>query len=308
MTRLADLGTPAVAAALRGEGLSLDFGAACARIRSDVAGLAEAIVAVYGEFAHEPDTAFHDITVAVRRCGGMRAWARSRIEFRADAEVPFEPFPSATHLPLLEWGMNSLFAQRLNHRLLLHAGVVAREDRAIVLPALPGTGKSTLTAALALSGYRLLSDEFGVVGLDDALVYPLLRPAALKNDAIDVIARARPHARLGPRFAGTRKGTVAHLAPDAASWRARGVPARPALLVFPRYVAGAALTVEPMGKARALAKLSANSFNFDMLGPAGFDAAAMLVRHSTVARLTYGDLDEAVAAMGALVAEAGAAP
>lgn len=308
MTRLTDLGAPAVAAALRGAGLSLDFGAARARIRSDVAALAEAIVAVYGEFAHEPDAAFHDVTVAVRRCRGVRDRLRSRIEFCADAEVPFEPFPAATHLPLLEWGMNFLFAQRLNHRLLLHAGVVAYEDRAIVLPALPGTGKSTLTAALALSGFRLLSDEFGVVGLDDARVYPLLRPAALKNDAIDVIARARPHARLGPRFSGTRKGTVAHLAPDAASWRARAVPARPHLLVFPRYAAGAALAVEPMGKARALAKLSANSFNYDMLGPEGFDAAAALVRRSTVARLTYGNLDEAVAAIGALAAETGAAP
>jgi HprK-related kinase A len=302
LSRLSELSTDAVATVLRDAGLSLDFGAARARVHSDVDGLAAAIRDVYGEFAHEPDVAFHDVTVNVRRCGGVHGLLRPRIELCADAEVPFEPFPPATHLPLLEWGMNYLLAQRLNHRLLLHAGVVEIAGRGIVMAALPGAGKSTLTAALALSGFRLLSDEFGVVGLDDGLLHPLLRPAALKNDAIDVIVRHAPRARLGPRFTGTRKGTVAHLAPDAASCRGRAVPVPPAVLLFPRFTAGAALSVEPMTKARAFVKLAANSFNYEILGPDAFDAVGALVRRCTAARMTYGDLPAAIAAIRTLAA------
>lgn len=283
-----------MAAALRGAGLSLDFGAARARIRSDEDALVDALQRVYGAFEHAPGDGFHDLAPVLRRVRGWRRRLRPQIELVADAQVLFEPFPADTHLPMLEWGMNFLLAERTHHRLLLHAGVVADGDRALVMPALPGSGKSTLTAALALSGLRLLSDEFGVVDLDDGTLHAMLRPAALKNDAIDVIARFAPHATLGPRFPGTRKGTVAHLAPDAASYAARHARAVPVLLAFPQWQAGAATRVEPMARSRAFAKLAMNAFNYDVLGPDAFDAVARLVRGCEVARITYGDLREAV--------------
>lgn len=301
MRTLAEWSDDEVAAALAGGGLALDFGAARARLRADVPGLARAVRRVYGAFAHDADARFFEVTAALRRRAGPRRWLAPQIEFVADGEVLFEPFPAATHLPLLEWGMNLLYAQRLGHALLLHAGVVARGDRAVVLPALPGSGKSTLTVALALSGFRLLSDEFGVVGLRDGLLHALLRPAALKEASIEAIARYAPHAVLGPRFPGTRKGTVAHLAPDAASVAARHVPARPALLLFPQFVPGASVRVEPLTRARAFAKLAANAFNYEMLGPDGFDAVGDLVARSRAALLDYGDLAAAVAAVGTLL-------
>lgn len=291
-----------MAAALRGGGLSLDFGAARARIRSDVEALAPAIRRVYGEFPHEAGAAFHDVSVNLRRRRGPRRLLAPQIEAVADADVLFEPFPADTHLPLLEWALNYLLAQRLNHRLLLHAGVVERGGRAIVMPALPGSGKSTLTAALVLSGFRLLSDEFGIVGLDDGLLHAMPRPVALKNASIDVIAAFAPNAVVGPRFPRTRKGTVAHLAPDASSCAARATPAQPALVLFPHYEAGAPVRLERMAKARAFAKLSANSFNYEMLGPDGFEAVGALLARCTVRRLTYGDLAAAVDALRDLLA------
>ena len=132
MTRLADLSLDALAALLAERGLSLDFGAARARIRSDVAGLVPAIQRVYGEFAHDTDSDFHDVAVRLVTRGGARWFTSPRIELESDTDVPFDPFPPETHLPLLEWGINFLLAHRLNHRLLLHAGVVEMGGRAIV--------------------------------------------------------------------------------------------------------------------------------------------------------------------------------
>ncbi|HEX4884601.1 MAG TPA: HprK-related kinase A [Casimicrobiaceae bacterium] len=302
MTRLADVAPGTLAALLAGGGVALDFGAARARIRADVPALVPALQAVYGAFEHDPDARFHDVSVRVHRRGGLRRVVAPQILMDSDADVLFEPFPAATHLPLLEWGINYLFAQRLNHRLLLHAGVVEIDGRAVVMPALPGTGKSTLTAALATAGARLLSDEFGVVDLDDATLHPLVRPVSLKNASIDVIAAFAPHAVMGPRFPGTRKGTVAHLAPDARSYAERGRPTAPGIVLFPRFEAGAAVRVEPMPKARAFAKLAVNSFNYELLGPDGFDAVGRLLQSSLVFRLDYSRLDEAVAAVRDLVA------
>jgi len=75
---------------------------------------------------------------------------------------------------------------------MLHAAVLEKNGRAVVLPGDPGAGKSTLTAALMLSGWRLLSDEITLVDRDDGLLVGLARPVSLKNASIDVIQRAFP--------------------------------------------------------------------------------------------------------------------
>ncbi len=78
--------------------------------------------------------------------GGLRALVAPQIELWVDGATPFERFPRDTPLPLLEWGINYALAARLCCYLLLHAGCVARADAGVLLPAMPGSGKSTLTA------------------------------------------------------------------------------------------------------------------------------------------------------------------
>lgn len=286
---------------LAGQGIGLDFGAASARIRGNVRGLAEAIAYVYGAFCHEDSNAFFDITAQVVPARGIRRYFKPQVKLIVDGEIVFAPFPADTHLPLLEWGMNFYLAQRLGFRLLLHAGVVERNGRAAILAALPGSGKSTLTAALSLRGFRLFSDEFGVVSLEDGNVIPLLRPIALKNESIDVIARFAPEAVIGPRYPKTRKGTVAHLAADAATVARRHEPARPALIIFPRFNPAVHLELQPEKAARAFSRLAVNSFNYEMLGPAAFDAVGRLVEHCPAWNLVYSDLERAIEAIDRLL-------
>jgi len=283
------------------DGIGLDFGAARARIRSDVHELGNVLADIYRSFPLEEPAGFFDVTVRLRRGRGLRRYLRSQIELVFDGETLFAPFPADTHLPMLEWGLNHVLAQRLGFHLLLHAGVVERDGRAVIMPALPGSGKSTLTAALATRGFRLLSDEFGVVRLSDGLFLPLLRPVALKNESIELIATFAPQATIGPRFPKTRKGTVAHMAPDDDSVARRHEPARPALIIFPRYDPGVELEVEPELPSRAFGRLAVNSFDYEMLGPAAFGAVSRLVSSCRVYRLVYRDLDRAVAAVRELL-------
>jgi HprK-related kinase A len=301
--RVADLGPQEVAARLSGRGLALDLGPVRARVRADHASLAEAIRLVYGEYSDGPIGGVFEVTASVEQVGGWRRFLRPQLNFVVDGEAPFEPFPADTHLPLLEWGLNWCIASRCNQFLLLHAGAVERGGRAVLLPAQPGSGKSTLAAALACSGFRLLSDEFGVVSLDDGLLLPLVRPIALKNESIDVIRRFAPGAVIGPSFPRTRKGTVAHLAPNRLSVDDSKVPVRPWVIVFPKFVAGEPCTLEPVPSARAFMKLAGNAFNYDLLGPAAFDAVHGLVAESRCYRLRYGELAEAVSTVGRLLCD-----
>jgi len=294
-------------ARLAGDGLALDFGLVRARVRSDAPALAEALGTVYSAFPLAEPEGFFDVTASLARPRGLRRFWHSQVSFWLDGEEPFEPFPADTHLPLMEWGLNWAIANRFNRHLLLHAGVVERNGLAVLLPALPGSGKSTLTAALANRGFRLLSDEFGVVRLPDAALLPLVRPTALKNESIAVMRGFAPDAVLGPEFPKTRKGTVAHLAPGAESVAKRAVPARAALILFPNFTRGAGIALEPIPKSRAFLKLSTNSFNYELLGPEAFDAVTKLVAACACYRLRFGDLEEAVGKIGALLAAAPAA-
>ncbi len=302
MTRLSECSKRELSEMLADTGIVLDIGAASIRVRSDSPALAQALGTVYGEFPVLDHDAFCEVSASILRVGGARRYFHPQVDFEVDGYRPFEPFPADTHLPLFEWGVNWTLAERFNHCLLLHAGVVEKLGVAIVLPAIPGSGKSTLTAALMLSGYRLLSDEFGVVRFDDGALLPMLKGAALKNASIDVIQARFPRARLGPSFPKTRKGTVAHLSPNAASVTRRHEPALPGLVVFPLYQAGVETVLETMGRSQAFSKLVVNSFNYEIAGPAGFAAACRLIDECDCHRLIYSDLDSAIATIDRLTA------
>jgi len=173
--------------------------------------------------------------------------------------------------------------------------VLERHGRAVILPAPPGSGKSTLTAALSgKGGWRLLSDELTLLELDTGLLVPNPRPVSLKNASIDIIRAYVPDAVLSTPVRDTTKGTVAHMrAPGDAVLRAADC-ARPAWIVFPHYSAGAATTLEPLARAATFMELAGNSFNYSVLGAAGFHALGRLIEQAAGFRFRYSALDEAL--------------
>ena len=161
----------------------------------------------------EPDT-FVDCEVDLVPARSLRRPWRPGVRFLADGTEPFSPLPQGMSLPQLEWGLNWVFAQLASRHLLLHAGALEHRDRGLLLVAAPGSGKSTLTAALALAGMRVLSDEFGVLRLADGCLLPLPKPVSLKNASIALIAARAGHPVIGPTIwrcrrrrwpAGTRR-------------------------------------------------------------------------------------------------------
>lgn len=294
LLRFKETPLPTVAAALAGDGLVLDLGAMTVRVRSAIAELAPALRTVYGEFPFLEPTGFTDVEVELVRSPGLRGMLRPSLRYLSDGMDPFGAQALDMPLPQLEWGMNWSFASLFNQYLLLHAGTLEIDGHGLLLIGEPGSGKSTLTAALALAGARALSDEFGVLRPADGKLLPIPKPVALKNRSIELIRSWSAEAVVGPTYHNTHKGDVAHLAMPRASAEARSVPATPRAIVFPTWTEDASTTLEPVGPAEAFGLVAGNSFNFPTTGEQGFDAVEALVRRCTCHRMRFSRLDDAL--------------
>lgn len=291
---LSAVATKRVTEALHHDGLRIDIGATTLNVRGNAPRLAQQLQAVYPHFPFEVDGEWADIHGRVDRATGVRRWLRPQVVMSSDGRVLFEPFPADTALPLLEWGCNWLIGQQLNHLLLFHAGVLERDGLALVLPAMPGSGKSTLSAALSRRGWRLLSDEFGAFDPVEGHFMAMLKPVALKNESINVIRSFAPEAHIGPEFPRTRKGTVAHLAADADAVQRRHEPALPGAIVLPRWQNGSPTVWSQLKPHSAFSALAFNAFNYQVLGEQGFESVVGIARQCRAWELVYSDLDEAV--------------
>jgi HprK-related kinase A len=281
-------------------GLSLRTGAFVNRITSTVPELATSIGLLYADYPVAGDADMADFHLGFQRSGGLRRWLRPQVHFNHDGLAPFVPLPLGQATPMFEWMMNWCVSSRAHGYLMIHAAVVEKDGCVAILPAPPGSGKSTLCAALVHRGWRLLSDELALIRLEDGMVVPLPRPISLKNASIDVIRRYVPGAVFSRPVHDTMKGTVALLKAPAASIARAAVPARPAWVVFPKYEAGAAATWARIAPARAFMQLAGNAFNYSLLGPAGFDAMAGVIERCDSYDFRYSVLDEAVALFSAL--------
>jgi hypothetical protein len=95
--------------------------------------------------------------------------------------------------------------------------------------------------------------------------------------------------------ADTTKGTIAHLKAPRDSVRRAQETARPAWVIFPRYVAGSDVRLEPIAPARTFTRVAENAFNYSVLGEAGFSALGSLADAAPGYDFSYGRLDEALA-------------
>lgn len=280
---------------LAGPGIHLTTGRFTTLLRSPISHVADGIHLLYGAYPLR-DGGFADFHLDLVRPVTLRRWVRPQVTLLYDGRSMFKPLPLDQAFPMFEWGLNWCVSSRANRYLIVHAAVVEKGGRTAILPAPPGSGKSTLCAALVgRGGWRLLSDELTLLRLEDGQIHPLPRPISLKNASIDVIRRYVPDCVMSRAVSDTVKGTVAHLRAPADSVARAGESAPAAWVVFPRFETGAPLTAEPLARAETFMHLAQNCFNYSVLGAEGFNALASLVEQITGYRFRYGALDDALA-------------
>ncbi|MBL4584072.1 MAG: HprK-related kinase A [Pseudomonadales bacterium] len=279
---------------LSGPGLILQAGPFVTRLHSSIALLAKGIHGLYADYPIIDEDLFVDFHVRVNPPVGLRRWFRPQARFRFDNFKPFTPLPLNQAVPIFEWGLNWCISNYAHQYLIVHSAVVERNGVSIIFPAPPGSGKSTLCAALVSKGWRLLSDEMALVDRKDMQLVPVPRPVSLKNQSIDLIRDYAPDMYVGSSTPGTTKGTIAHLAVPESSIKRQHEKVKPSYIVFPKYSAGAEPVLQQMSKPLAGIRLIENCFNYHVLGEEGFDLITELVDVCECLEFNYSKLDDAL--------------
>jgi len=293
---------------LAGPGIWLRAGPFSLRVRSSIDSVAEGLGELYGQFeVRNPHETFADFHVSVNPPANLRRWLRPQAAFSFDGMRPFKPLPRDQAFSMLEWGFNWCVSTHAHQYLIIHAAVVEKNGLAAILPAPPGSGKSTLTAGLVLSGWRLLSDELTLIDRKTGLIQPLPRPVSLKNQSIGTIRQFSRDAYINRASHHTAKGTVAHMRPPRDSVLRQHETARPGWVIFPKWVADAPATLTPRSQAQTFMFLAQNAFNYSHLGKDGFRVGSALIDQTACYDFHYSQLHEAVATFDRLAEAARAA-
>jgi len=203
-------------------------------------------------------------------------------------------------LATLEWAIASVAVEVLGEGyLLLHAGAVAWDDHAILMPAGSGSGKSTLTAGLVAAGFALASDEVGVLDPISLELLPFARGICVKAGSRPALARWYPSILADAphhRFGGEE---VWYLSPPPDAWLPAPTPVRS--VVLPRYEPGAETRLESMARSDVLPILLEQSFSVPKHGGFGIQTVTRLLQQADCYHLTLSSLDEGVALLRDLV-------
>lgn len=276
------------------DGIFLRIGFCVVHIRSAFPSVAQGIHLLYADYPLEVNDCFADFHVSIDAPHNLRRWLAPQVLFHFDQYLPFKPLPAAQAYPLFEWGLNWCFSTQYHRHLVIHGAVIEKNGRALIMPAPPGSGKSTLCAALVARGWRLLSDELSLIKLDALQVVPMCRPLSLKNESLQIIQKFEPSLTFGAPAYDTSKGTVGHMrAPTASVVRSQEC-ATPAWVIFPKYEAEADANLQAYPKADAFMQIAENTFNYSMLGRTGFETIGDLTDSCACYRFTYSRLDEAI--------------
>ena len=175
---------------------------------------------------------------------------------------------------------------------LLHAGAVAVPAGCLLLCGDSGAGKSSLLAGLVHAGFAYLADDIVPLERGSNLVWPVRLAISIKQGSWPAIGSLFPGLAAAPivRFGGR---SMRYLWPDAGAVAVDSVGYRAAVVLFPRYVKDAPVTLTRLDPVHSLTLLGEGG---SVLPSTDAALAEFLLWWGRLPayQLSYGRLDEAV--------------
>ncbi len=218
----------------------IGFNGAQILVKTDVPVIAEYLLESHQWLMVSEITALVGELTAFRSSNGVECRGLEYIEYGGPVDALF---------PWISRDLLERFMRANRHLSWLHAGVVHKEGRALILAGSPAQGKSTLATRLVRSGWRFMSDEMAPIepGSDLVLAYPRT-PVPRMDPGREIKAEATIMLQ---RETCVLPAAAIHLFPTSI-----------AAFVFPKFAYGTGATVTAIGPGETALELAANCVSF----------------------------------------------
>jgi len=192
------------------------------------------------------------------------------------------------------WDIHAIVPQSSRDFLFIHAGSVARNGGALLLPGPAGRGKSSLVAALLRRGFGYLSDEAGAIDPVSSRAYPFPKRLSLEPDALVFFPGLE--ARLQDVEAAGAALGKRYVRPEDMD-AAVAVPSPIERIVFLGPQRSGTPRVTRIGQAEAVERLAASSLNLYRYRERGVILLSRVVLSAEALELSGGDPNDLAAAI-----------
>jgi hypothetical protein len=178
---------------------------------------------------------------------------------------------------------------------LVHAGVVVRDGRALLIAGPSGRGKSTLTAALVKHGFAYFSDELAALTNEGTVLrYPT--PLRLRDGALARLGDLAPELERWPASV-SGWGERLHLVSPQPAAVETAETARVGMVVFPTVPDDVEPSLLDLPPGTAAFRIMAEMLNFAACSRMGLDLAIEVARAASCHELVHGDVWRTVEAI-----------
>ncbi len=261
----------------------VELGGAALRLEADDAPSAEILdrlcAAMASEFFPTPSVTFRL---------GPGADPDSLAVYRDDAMLYYDHCLGTVATILLEKVQDHVLHHSTSGS-FVHAAAVARDGRSMLLAGKTGAGKTTLATWLVRRGFDYLTDELAWIRPSGLGVHGFARPLHLKTGARHLFGGLFDN----PGSDAILDTPIGHQVSPLRLGCSVVRDARPSVLIFPSYGAGARFDLRRLSKAQGAARLMGCLVNARERVRHGVDEIARLVQSVSAYSMTYSDLDQA---------------
>ncbi len=192
-------------------------------------------------------------------------------------------------ISFIEWIIIDTALEKMDGYYQIHGGAVVKNDRGLILPAAPGRGKTTLTVALTMNGFKCLSDDIVLIDADSLKLNPFSRNIFITEEKKSVFDRYGIGLPLR-KSEWMEYGGWDFIPPHPQGERGFNVD----FIIFPKYNPAQKTELKRISKGKAIFEIIKESFNIHKFRDRGVDIVHRLVKNAECYQLAVNNLNEAV--------------